>query len=127
MQTLTTLFAAAEPTGSSGMETVTAILSIVIYGALAMIALWGAFCVIFVWLRVARIRFRNEEEQDEFLDALDEKIKEGDLESISEMCDNDERAMSQLALLAIVSRQLGRAKVRVLVADRFQRDVLADL
>jgi len=89
--------------------------------------LWGAFCVIFVWLRVARIRFRNEEEQDEFLDALDEKIKEGDLESISEMCDNDERAMSQLALLAIVSRQLGRAKVRVLVADRFQRDVLADL
>ncbi len=109
------------------METVTTILSYVIYFALAMIALWGAFCVIFVWLRVARIRFRSEEEQNEFLDALDERLQAGDLESVTEMCDNDDRAMPQLALLAVVNRQLGRAKVRALVADRFQRDVLADL
>ena len=39
MQTLTTILAAVEPTESSGMETVTAILSIVIYCALALIAM----------------------------------------------------------------------------------------
>ena len=109
------------------METVTTILSYVIYAALGLIALWGAFCVVFVWLRVARIRFRSEEEQNEFLDVLDEKLQAGDLESVTELCDNDDRAMSQLALLAVTNRQLGRAKVRGLVADRFQRDVLADL
>ncbi len=35
--------------------------------------------------------------------------------------------MSQLALLAVSNRRLGYAKIRTLVADRFRRDVLADL
>ena len=43
------------------------------------------------------------------------------------LCDGDDRAMSQLALLAMANRQRGFAKVRTLVADRFQRDVLSDL
>ncbi len=133
METVTSLLAIAAPFAavdsgeSSGMDTVTTVLAVVIYCALALIALWGAFCVIFVWLRVNRIRFRNEEEQNEFLEVLDEKLRDGDLGSVTELCDNDDRAMPQLALLAVVNRQLGYAKVRSLVADRFQRDVLADL
>ena len=35
--------------------------------------------------------------------------------------------MSQLALLAIMNRSIGFAKVRQLLVERFQRDVLADL
>jgi len=109
------------------MDAVTSIIGIVIYIALGVIALWGAFCVIMVWRRVAQTRFRSEDEQAEFLDRLDEHLATGDFEAAAEVCQQDDRAMSQLALLAIANRKVGYAKIRTLVADRFQRDVLADL
>jgi biopolymer transport protein ExbB len=106
---------------------VTEIAGYVIYFALAMIALWGAFCVILVWRRVAQTRFRNEDEQSAFLDKLDESLAADDFQAAAEFCDNDDRAMPQLALLAVANRNIGYAKVRALIADRFQRDVLSDL
>ncbi|MBN2024606.1 MAG: MotA/TolQ/ExbB proton channel family protein [Pirellulales bacterium] len=98
-----------------------------IYAALAVVALWGAFCVIVVWRRVGQTRFRNEEEQEAFLDSLDEHLTAGDFKAATEMCDQDDRAMSQLALLAVTKRSLGYRKIRTLITDRFQRDVLSDL
>ena len=109
------------------MEELFRYVTVVIYVALAVIALWGAFCVIIVWRRVASVRFRTEDEQDTFLDQLDENLERGDFDSAAGLCDGDERAMSQLALLAVSNRRLGYAKIRTLVADRFQRDVLSDL
>ncbi|MDG2468668.1 MAG: MotA/TolQ/ExbB proton channel family protein, partial [Pirellulaceae bacterium] len=44
-----------------------------------------------------------------------------------EICEDDRRALCQLSQIAIDNRKLGYAKVKQLVADRFQRDVLADL
>ena len=109
------------------ISTITDIAKWPIYLALAAIALWGAFCVIVVWRRVASSRFRNEDEQEAFLDQLEESLENGDFDGVAEVCDGDDRAMSQLALLAVSNRRLGYAKVRTLVADRFQRDVLSDL
>ena len=106
---------------------VTAIVGKLIYVALAMIALWGAFCVIIVWRRVAQTRFHNEDEQNAFLDKLDESLAADDFQAAVELCDNDDRAMPQLALLAVANRNIGYAKVRAMIADRFQRDVLSDL
>jgi biopolymer transport protein ExbB/TolQ len=109
------------------MESVTYFIGQLIYVVLAVLALWGAFCVIVVWRRVGQTRFRNEEEQEEFLDVLDEKLVAGDFEAATELCDQDDRAMPQLALLAVGNRDKGYRKIRTLVTDRFQRDVLADL
>jgi len=106
---------------------ITGIVGNIIYVSLALIAIWGAFCVIVVLRRVSRIRFRNENEQSAFLDTVDECLAQSDFASATEICDNDDRAMSQLALLAITNRELAYPKVRTLVADRFQRDVLSDL
>ena len=106
---------------------VTQVAGYVIYGALAVIALWGAFCVIIVWRRVAQTRFRSEEEQAEFLDSLDESLSGGDFDTAIELCDGDNRAMPQLAMLALANRNVGYTKIRTLLADRFQRDVLSDL
>jgi biopolymer transport protein ExbB/TolQ len=39
----------------------------------------------------------------------------------------DHRAVALLARMAIANRQMGYAKVRQLVMDRFQRDILSDL
>ena len=106
---------------------ITSILGIVIYVALGLIALWGAFCVIIVWRRVKQTRFRSEDEQADFLDKLDEQLAGGDFDAAAEHCAGDARAMSQLALLAISNRKIGFTKIRTLMIDRFQRDVLSDL
>ena len=114
-------------TAETGIATVTGIAAYVIYGALAVIALWGAFCVIMVWRRVAQTRFRSEQEQAEFLDSVDQTLGDGDLEATLELCDGDSRAMPQLVALAVANRNVGYTKIRSLLADRFQRDVLSDL
>ncbi len=106
---------------------VTSIVGGVIYVLLALTAIWGGFCVAMVWMRVSRQRFVSEEEQSKFLDQLDESLGSGDFDSASALCADDPRATPQLALLALNNREIGYAKVRQMVMDRFQRDVLADL
>jgi biopolymer transport protein ExbB/TolQ len=80
-----------------------------------------------VWRRVAQTRFRNEQEQADFLDSVDQTLGDGDLDATLELCDGDSRAMPQLVALAVANRNIGYAKIRSLLADRFQRDVLSDL
>ena len=109
------------------ISSITGIAANLIYGVLALIALWGTFCVAMVWLRVGQKRFRNEQEQVSFLTALDEPLAAGDFEGASKLIAGDERAISQLATLAIRNRDVGYVPVRQLVLDRFQRDILSDL
>ncbi len=97
------------------------------YAALAVIAAWGAFCVVMVGRRVAQKRFRSESEQADFLDALTEPLQRGDFETAGSMCEGRSEALAQLAAIAVANRQLPFAKLRQLLVDRFQRDVLADL
>ncbi len=97
------------------------------YGFLAAVALWGAYCVVMVWLRVKQKKFDNEETQGVFLEALEEPLARGDYDTASGICADDRRAMCQLCQIGIDNRKLGYAKVKQLIGDRFQRDVLADL
>ncbi|MCP4817215.1 MAG: MotA/TolQ/ExbB proton channel family protein [Planctomycetaceae bacterium] len=113
--------------GAEQATSVFDIAGIVLYTLLGLTALWGAWCVIVVWMRVGQKRFRSESDQDAFLDALDKPLEERDFDAISTACQTDRRAMPQLIYLAVVNRKIGYAKVRQLVLDRFQRDVLADL
>ena len=109
------------------MDQVFAILGNVIYLVMFLIALWGAFCVVMVWSRVRQKQFPNEEQQAQFLEALEDPLSRGDYDRAVEICEGDRRATCQLSELAIVNRKLGFAKVKQLIADRFQRDVLQDL
>ena len=97
------------------------------YAAQAVVAFWGTFCVIVVWRRVAQKRFKTEADQNSFLETLTRSMSKGDFESAASQCDGDARAVPQLALLAILNRKLGFAKVRHLMQDRFQRDLMGDL
>jgi biopolymer transport protein ExbB/TolQ len=98
-----------------------------IYGALALDALWGAYCIIVVYMRIGQKRFRSEQKQDEFLDALDEPLRKGDFDAAAELCEGDRRAIPQLAGRACAHRHLEVEQVQDMLVDRFQRDVLADL
>ena len=98
-----------------------------IYGVLAFIALWGLYLVVVVWRRVGAKRFRSEKQLTDFLEVVHEPLLAGDFDGVAEICDRDKRAMAQLIFMAVLNRALGYVQVRQLLADRFQRDILADL
>ena len=109
------------------MEALYSTVSNATYGAQAINALWGLFCVVLVLRRIAQIRFKNEEAQSEFLGEIDGALSRGDFEGAASLCEGDVRALPQLAWLAIANRHLGYQKLRQVVADRFQRDIMSDL
>lgn len=113
--------------GSASTDKIFDLIGNIIYTCLALIALWGAFCIFMVWRRVGAKRFKNEIAQDRFLEQLAVPLSEGDFDAAAQLCEHDSRAMVQLAYLALVNRDLGFGDVRQLLVDRFQRDVLADL
>lgn len=109
------------------MEALFSLIGNVVYVALAILALWGGFNMVLAWRRVSTVRFRNEMEQDEFLDELDEKLHVRDFDGAVELCIDDRRALPQLALYAIELRESEFPKLRRHIAERFEQDVLADL
>ena len=54
------------------------------YGFLAINLLFGLFCAIIVWRRLRKLRFRNEDEQQQFLNELNETLNAGDFDSAIE-------------------------------------------
>ena len=98
-----------------------------IYVRQAIVALWGIYCVIMVWRRIAEKRFGSEESQAEFLDEIDQHLAQGEIDEAGKVCDDDPRALAQLVQLALQNRQAGYEPVRRLVTIRLQRDVLGDL
>lgn len=108
-------------------EPLNTIIGNTVYGLQALAALWGAFCVIVVWMRVGAKRFKTEDQQVAFLQAIEEPLMKGDFDTAAQICEGDSRALCQMAHMAITNRGFGYAKVKQLIIDRFQRDVLADL
>jgi biopolymer transport protein ExbB len=98
-----------------------------VYVALAIDALWGAYCAAVVLMRVRQKRFRSERQQNEFLDRIDASLSKGDFDTVALECETDQRALPQLAALACANRHLEVTQIQELLVDRFQRDVLADL
>jgi biopolymer transport protein ExbB/TolQ len=97
------------------------------YLFLAANFLWGLYCVILLWRRVLSLRFADEKSQTEFLRTLQQMLEAGDFEIAKKMCQEDARALPQLALAVIENRDLSESQLRQLVAELMQRNVLADL
>lgn len=109
------------------MNTVVYYLGNAMYGVLVLQGLFGAYLTVLVWTRLGRLRFKDERTQNDFLELVEGELAKPDVSAAMELCEDDDRAVVQLTLLAIVNRKLGYTKVRQLIIDRFQRDVLADL
>lgn len=109
------------------IQTLTGILGWVIYAAQGGVALWGLYCLVVLWRRLQELPFRSEAAQDDFLRQLEPALVGQDFAAASLACQDDPRALPQLAALALGNRHLGYERLRHLCVDRFQRDVLADL
>src|SRR5690606_7224196 len=109
------------------MDVLIDIIGIAVYVAMGISALWGAYCAVMVWMRVGNVRFRNEEEQQEFIEELGTHLEKGDVGGAIALCEDDRRALPQLALYGIENRHLGMAKVQRQIWERFQTDVLGEI
>jgi biopolymer transport protein ExbB/TolQ len=54
-------------------------------------------------------------------------MTQGRFDEAFQLCEGDTRAVCQLSALGIQNRRIGYEKVKQLIIDRFQRDILADL
>ncbi len=97
------------------------------YGFLAINFFWGLYHVIMGFRRVKRFSFKNKQQQAEFLDEIMPLIESGRYEEAEQKCEDDERALPQLAYMAILNRNLGFEPMRQAVAEVLQRDVLGEL
>jgi biopolymer transport protein ExbB/TolQ len=109
------------------METLYSYAGNSVYFFQAILAFVGAYALIMVWRRVSNTGFDDEEEQDEFLQELEQALAARNYDAAAELCDGDRRTMPQLALFAVANRDLGYAQLRARVAERFQQDVMADI
>lgn len=109
------------------MEILFQYIGYLVYGVLAIIAIWGAYCVVMVWRRVSQMRFDDEDDQEEFLGELEDAMMAQNYSAAIELCDGDRRALPQLSLFALNNRDLSFESLRRRVAERFQQDVLSDI
>ncbi len=101
-----------------------------IYIALGLIALYGMFCVILLVRRIAQKQFANDAAAGQFLDEVSKQVKQKNFDAVTEMCDTPaywSKAVPQLILLALTNRKFGPAKLRRMLGEAFERDVLSDL
>ncbi|REJ93042.1 MAG: MotA/TolQ/ExbB proton channel family protein [Planctomycetota bacterium] len=102
----------------------------VIYVALALVALYGVFCVILLVRKIAQKRFSSASAAEQFLDDVRASLEKRDFEAVAELCDSPRywsKATPQLILVALANKERGPHKLRQLLAEKFERDVLADL
>lgn len=105
-------------------------LSYFIYGALAAAALYGVFCVILLVRKISQKRFTSPSAAGQFLDDVRDRLQQKDFDAVADLCDSPgywSKGTPQMILVALAHRERGPSKLRMLLADKFERDVLADL
>jgi biopolymer transport protein ExbB len=101
----------------------------VLWIAMALAALYGLFCVILLVRKIAQKRM-SAGLAAQFFDDVRDRLERRDFDGVVELCDSPpywSKAVPQLILVAITNRQIGPTKLRQLLGEKFERDVLADL
>jgi len=101
-----------------------------IYPLQGLIAVYGLFCVILVFRRIRSKQFRSRLAADEFVNSVKTDLQQGNFERVAELCDSPpywSKAVPQLVLVALSLVERDPATLRRMLADKFDRDVLADL
>lgn len=112
---------------------VTTILTIAenaIWAGIAGAAIYGLYCVILLMRRVNQKGFPGIAAEQAFLSDVSERLGNNDFEGVIQLCDTPElwaRAVPQLVLIGVQNRDLPIKKIRQILGQRFERDILAGL
>ena len=112
---------------------VTTILTIAenaIWAGIAGAAIYGLYCVILLMRRVNQKGFPGIAAEQAFLSDVSERLGNNDFEGVIQLCDTPElwaRAVPQLVQIGVQNRDLPIKKIRQMLGQRFERDILAGL
>jgi biopolymer transport protein ExbB/TolQ len=96
------------------------------YALLALNFLWGLYCIITSYRRLAQFGFKNREESNQFLEELCAKLRARQYSEAIEQCEGDVRALPLLSYTALVNRDLGYKSMKQMVTDMLSQDLLTD-
>lgn len=89
--------------------------------------IWGAVCIIVAQKRLNQLSFRSLKVETEFLDHLEDLLRNRQFKEATELCDYDFRAIPRLVLLLVANRDQSYKELRQMVATTVQRHFLGDL
>ena len=93
-------------------------------------ALLGLFCGYLLFRRIKQKSFPGAEAEQAFLNDLGEFLHRNEFDGALALCDTPalwNRALPQMATLAVQNRDQSIGKVRQMLVDRFERDIMAGL
>jgi biopolymer transport protein ExbB len=104
--------------------------STMIYPLQAITALQGLYLCIVVFRRISQKRFRTQKAEAEFLAEVRGLMQQSRYDEVAALCDSPpywSKVVPQLILVALQNRDRPLVKLRQLLAERFEQDVLSDL
>ena len=93
-------------------------------------ALLGLFCGYLLFRRIKQKTFPGVEAEQAFLNDVGECLNRNDFDGVMALCDTPSlwnRALPQLTTLAIQHRERPIAKIRQMLMERFERDIMTGL
>ncbi|SFH71980.1 MotA/TolQ/ExbB proton channel family protein [Planctomicrobium piriforme] len=102
----------------------------IIYGLQILAGVYGSFCAILIYRKIKQKSFSTPAKATEFLNEVRALLERRDFDGIAELCDSPpywSKATPQLILVALAYRDRGLNKLRQLLAEKYERDVVADL
>lgn len=103
---------------------------LLIYLALAGVAAYGMFCVVLIFMRISQKRFRSTAAASDFLADCRDLLKQRKFDDVVELCDSPaywSKAVPQLITVALTNRNNSPKKLRQILGEKFERDILANL
>lgn len=104
-------------------------LGLAIYALQALAALFGLFVGIMMVRKIAQKRMSSGSAAA-YLDSARELLGQRNFDGVAELSDSPpywSKAVPQLAIVALANRHLGPTKLKALLAEKFERDVLSEL
>lgn len=98
-----------------------------VYLLQAGMAVWGVYAVFFTLRQIGRRAFSSDRESETFLDTLRNLMEGGEYDRAGQLCDEPAhvyRALPILSKSAMLKRHLSPAKLREMLAAKFERDIL---
>ena len=121
---------AQEAAPAAGPSTFMKVIENSIWGGIAICAAGGMWTGILLMRRVGQKQFPGDAAEQAFLNELGECLERRDFDAATKVCDNPaiwNMALPQLALLALQAREEPMKKIRQMVGERFERDILGNL
>lgn len=101
-----------------------------IYTSMAAAALAGVYFVVMLILRIGKIRFSGKAAAGRFLEDTREELNRRNFDGVMEICESSpyrDKATAKLVHVAMENRDRPLRKLQRLLAERFEREILADL